>query len=155
MFYLIQLVLSTSILSILLSVSCQSPCLLFCHLIHYLLILSVIHYIIKIIKLFSFPGFVVSCLCDTERTATYLALGSFLPMVMMCGIIWPVEGMHFILRAISYVLPLTKSTESLRSMLQRGWTIDVPTVYSGFVSTGAWIVVYLTASILLIKFRKG
>ncbi|XP_049880943.1 ABC transporter G family member 20 [Pectinophora gossypiella] len=100
-------------------------------------------------------GFVVSCICDTERTATYLALGSFLPMIMLCGIIWPIEGMHFILQWISYVLPLTKSTESLRSMLQRGWTITVPTVYSGFISTGIWIAIYLTASILLIKFKKG
>ncbi|XP_013142145.1 PREDICTED: ABC transporter G family member 20 [Papilio polytes] len=100
-------------------------------------------------------GFVVSCICDTERTATYLALGSFLPMMLLCGIIWPVEGMHKILQWISYVLPLTKSTESLRSMLQRGWTVTVPTVYSGFVSTVIWIVVYLTLSILLIKFKKG
>ncbi|XP_047525927.1 ABC transporter G family member 20 [Pieris napi] len=100
-------------------------------------------------------GFVVSCVCDTERTATYLALGSFLPMMLLCGIIWPVEGMHQILQWISFVLPLTKSTESLRSMLQRGWTIDVPTVYTGFVSTTLWIVIYLTVSILLIKFKKG
>ncbi|XP_045455513.1 ABC transporter G family member 20 [Melitaea cinxia] len=100
-------------------------------------------------------GFVVSCICDTERTATYLALGSFLPMMLLCGIIWPVEGMHQILQWISYVLPLTKSTESLRSMLQRGWSISVPTVYSGFISTSVWIIVYLSVSILLIKFKKG
>ncbi|XP_028028239.1 ABC transporter G family member 23 [Bombyx mandarina] len=100
-------------------------------------------------------GFVVSCVCDTDRTATYLALGSFLPMVLLCGIIWPVEGMHLILQWISYILPLTKSTESLRSMLQRGWTINVPTVYSGFISTGIWIAIYLTTSILLLKFKKG
>lgn len=100
-------------------------------------------------------GFVVSCICDTERTATYLALGSFLPMMLLCGIIWPIEGMHTVLQWISYVLPLTKSTESLRSMLQRGWTITVPTVYSGFISTSLWIIVYLTVSILLIKFKKG
>nr|XP_026498762.1 ABC transporter G family member 23 isoform X3 [Vanessa tameamea] len=100
-------------------------------------------------------GFVVSCICDTERTATYLALGSFLPMMLLCGIIWPVEGMHMILQWISFVLPLTKSTESLRSMLQRGWSITVPTVYSGFISTTVWIIVYLSVSILLIKFKKG
>ncbi|KAJ0170715.1 hypothetical protein K1T71_013487, partial [Dendrolimus kikuchii] len=100
-------------------------------------------------------GFVVSCICDTDRTATYLALGSFLPMVMLCGIIWPVEGMHVLLQYISYVLPLTLSTESLRSMLQRGWSIKMPTVYSGFVSTSIWIAVYLTTSILLLKFKKG
>ncbi|CAB3227744.1 unnamed protein product [Arctia plantaginis] len=100
-------------------------------------------------------GFVVSCLCDTDRTATYLALGSFLPMVLLCGIIWPIEGMHMVLQWVSYVLPLTLSTESLRSMLQRGWDIARPSVYSGFISTTVWIAIYLTTSILLLKFKKG
>ncbi|KAL4708471.1 hypothetical protein ACJJTC_014079, partial [Scirpophaga incertulas] len=36
-------------------------------------------------------GFVVATLCDTDRTATFMALGSFFPMVMLSGIIWPVE----------------------------------------------------------------
>ncbi|XP_077287586.1 ABC transporter oskyddad [Arctopsyche grandis] len=100
-------------------------------------------------------GFVVSCICDTERTATFLAMGSFLPMIMLCGIIWPIEGMNHILQYISYLLPLTKSTESLRSILQRGWGMSVPDVYLGFVSTFIWIIIYLTTSILLIKFKKG
>ncbi|XP_041985224.1 ABC transporter G family member 20 [Aricia agestis] len=100
-------------------------------------------------------GFVVSCICDNERTATYLAMGSFVPMMMLCGIVWPVEGMHVTLQYISYFLPLTKSTESLRSMLQRGWTITAPTVYYGFISTSVWMFFYLTISILLIKFKKG
>nr|CAD7442592.1 unnamed protein product [Timema bartmani] len=100
-------------------------------------------------------GFVVSCLCDTERTATYLALGSFLPIVMLCGIIWPVEGMHYSLKFISFILPLTKSTESLRTILARGWSISQPTVYFGFVATLIWMAVFLTISILVLKFRKG
>nr|CAD7409106.1 unnamed protein product [Timema poppensis] len=100
-------------------------------------------------------GFVVSCLCDTERTATYLALGSFLPIVMLCGIIWPVEGMHYSLKLISFILPLTKSTESLRTILARGWSISQPTVYFGFVATLIWMAVFLTISILALKFRKG
>ncbi|XP_025836183.1 ABC transporter G family member 20 [Agrilus planipennis] len=100
-------------------------------------------------------GFVVSCVCDTERTATYMAMGSFLPMVMLCGIIWPIEGMHQILRIISLFLPLTKSTESLRSILMRGWGFAVSSVYIGFISTVIWIVVFLTFSVLLLKFKKG
>lgn len=39
-------------------------------------------------------GFVVSSACENERTATYMAMGSFLPIVMLCGIIWPIEGMY-------------------------------------------------------------
>ena len=64
-------------------------------------------------------------------------------------------GMHFILQWISYFLPLTLSTEGLRSMLQRGWDINAPTVYAGFISVTTWIAVYLTTSILLLKFKKG
>ena len=104
---------------------------------------------------FSFLGFVVSCVCDNERSATYLAMGSFLPIVMLCGIIWPIEGMHPVMRVISIFLPLTFSTESLRSILQRGWMITNPNVYIGFGTTALWIVIFLTVSILLLKFKKG
>lgn len=100
-------------------------------------------------------GFVVSCSCDNERNATYMALGSFLPIVMLCGIIWPIEGMHFSLQFISSFLPLTKSTESMRSILQRGWEFSRPTVYYGFVSTLAWIGIFMSISILTLKFKKG
>lgn len=100
-------------------------------------------------------GFVVACICDTERTATYTAMGSFLPTVMLCGIIWPMEGMYYGLQIIAIFLPLTKSTESLRSILQRGWGMDNPSVYNGFLTTILWIAVYMTLSVLLIKFKKG
>ncbi|XP_050536009.1 ABC transporter G family member 23 [Daktulosphaira vitifoliae] len=100
-------------------------------------------------------GFVVSCVTDNERNATYLAMGSFLPIVMLCGIIWPVEGMHAVMKTISFFLPLTQSTESMRSMLARGWPITEPTVYIGFCSTLIWITIFLTSSVLLIKFKKG
>lgn len=32
-----------------------------------------------------FKGFVISCAVDNERSATYMALGSFLPLIMLCG----------------------------------------------------------------------
>ncbi|XP_024080654.1 ABC transporter G family member 23 isoform X1 [Cimex lectularius] len=100
-------------------------------------------------------GFVVSCVCDNERSATYVALGSFLPFVELCGIVWPAEGMHYALRKISLILPLTLSTESLRSMLSRGWDISRPSVYKGYISTSIWILFLMIVSILLIKFKKG
>ncbi|XP_015437951.1 PREDICTED: ABC transporter G family member 23 [Dufourea novaeangliae] len=100
-------------------------------------------------------GFVIACVCENERSATYVAMGSFLPIMMLCGIIWPIEGMHYILRYISFILPLTKSTESMRAMLARGWPISNPTVYNGFIATFVWISVFMTLSILLIKFKKG
>lgn len=103
----------------------------------------------------NFLGFVIACACDNERSATYMAMGSFLPIVMLCGIIWPIEGMHAVLKWISFVLPLTKSTESMRAMLARGWSISNPTVYNGFISTFIWICIFMTLSLLLLKFKKG
>lgn len=84
-----------------------------------------------------------------------MAMGSFLPIVMLCGIIWPIEGMHPLVKPFSIFLPLTKSTESVRSIMQRGWMIDHPQVYMGFVSITIWIIIFLTLSILLLKFKKG
>ncbi|XP_076631751.1 ABC transporter G family member 23 [Colletes latitarsis] len=100
-------------------------------------------------------GFVVAGVTEEERSATYMVMGSFLPIIMLCGIIWPIEGMHYVLRCISSFLPLTKSTESMRVMLARGWPITNPTVYTGFIATFLWISVFLTLSILIIKFKKG
>ncbi|KAH8404302.1 hypothetical protein KR215_006683 [Drosophila sulfurigaster] len=100
-------------------------------------------------------GFVISCAVDTERTATYVAMGSFLPIVMLCGIIWPIEGMYPLLQFFTAFLPLTKPTESMRSILQRGWGMDNPTVYNGFISISSWVLVFLVFTILLLKFKKG
>lgn len=71
------------------------------------------------------------------------------------GICWPVEGMHYTLKYVSFFLPLTFSTESLRAILSRGWNISEPLVYQGFIATGVWIVVFLVTSLLVLKFRKG
>lgn len=117
--------------------------------------LNLVIYRGKLISKVVILGFVVACSCENERSATYMAMGSFLPIVMLCGIIWPIQGMHKMLQLVAYVLPLTKSTESLRSILQRGWSLDVDYVYAGFVSTILWIIGFLTLSILLLKFKKG
>lgn len=47
------------------------------------------------------------------------------------------------------------STESMRAMLARGWSMSRSTVYNGFIATLCWICVLMTISILLLKFKKG
>ncbi|XP_046748724.1 ABC transporter G family member 23 isoform X2 [Diprion similis] len=100
-------------------------------------------------------GFVISAICELERNAIQLALGSFYPTLLLSGVIWPIEGMPTVLRYISQGLPLTMATTSLRSMLTRGWTVTEPDVYNGFISTIIWIVVFLTISMLVLKFKRG
>lgn len=100
-------------------------------------------------------GFVISAICELERNAIQLALGSFYPTLLLSGVIWPVEGMPIVLRYVSLGLPLTMATSALRSMLTRGWDIDEPDVYNGFIATIIWIVLFLTISLVVLKFKRG
>jgi ABC-type polysaccharide/polyol phosphate export permease len=37
-------------------------------------------------------GLVISAVCEEEQAAMQLALGSFFPMLLLSGVIWPVEA---------------------------------------------------------------
>jgi len=71
------------------------------------------------------------------------------------GVIWPIEGMPCVLRYISLGLPLTMATTALRSMLSRGWSIVEPDVYNGYIATIIWIVLFLSISLIVLKFKRG
>jgi len=43
-------------------------------------------------------GFLISSVCELERNAIQLALGSFYPTLLLSGVIWPIEGMPVVLR---------------------------------------------------------
>lgn len=100
-------------------------------------------------------GFVISAVCELERNAIQLALGSFYPTLLLSGVIWPIEGMPTVLRAVATFLPLTMATTALRAMLTRGWEIVEKDVYMGFVATITWIVLFLSISFLVLKFKRG
>lgn len=49
-------------------------------------------------------GFVISAICELERNAIQLALGSFYPTLLLSGVIWPIEGMPLYLRYIDDII---------------------------------------------------
>lgn len=100
-------------------------------------------------------GFVISAICELERNAIQLALGSFYPTLLLSGVIWPIEGMPYVLRYISLCLPLTLATTSLRSMLTRGWSLVEQDVYLGFIATIIWIALFLSISMIVLRVKKG
>lgn len=100
-------------------------------------------------------GFVISAICELERNAIQLALGSFYPTLLLSGVIWPIEGMPILLRSVAYFLPLTQATSALRSMLARGWGMDQPEVFLGFIATLSWIVLFLVVTMLVLKFKRA
>ncbi|XP_054276021.1 ABC transporter G family member 23-like [Macrosteles quadrilineatus] len=100
-------------------------------------------------------GFMVAVFCDSDMAATFMGLGSFFPLSMLSGMMWPMEGMHQVLKSIGWLLPLTLSTEAFRGISARAWGITHPAVYLGFLSSLGWIVYFMVITCIVVKWRKG
>lgn len=99
-------------------------------------------------------GLLVSALCDEENTAVMMLVGTFYTNLILAGIIWPLEAMPRWLRWVSYMQPQTLPTEALRNILSRGWGIGESGVYLGFVVTVGWLVVFLLAAGVAMRYSK-
>lgn len=62
----------------------------------------------------------------------------------MIGCIWPVETMPKLLRWISLALPMTVPSISLRAIMEKGYSIEKPEVYNGFLIIAGWAVFFLS-----------
>lgn len=71
------------------------------------------------------------------------------------GLAWPVEGAHYLLKSVSWMFPLTLTTQGLRGMTARGWPLMHPTVLEGVASIVVWIGLFVLICIVLIKTEKG
>lgn len=58
-------------------------------------------------------GFLISSICELERNAIQLALGSFYPTLLLSGVIWPIEGMPIVLRWVYFENELSNLALSL------------------------------------------
>jgi ABC-type multidrug transport system permease subunit len=85
--------------------------------------------------------------------AMHGAIGSFLPIMFLSGIIWPLEGLPQILQKISWYLPLTAAVQAMRGVMARGWNISHSSVYAGIGITTAWISIFMTFSWIAMKIR--
>lgn len=99
-------------------------------------------------------GFLLSVYCSTHTMAFFVATGSFYPMILLCGILWPLEAMSPALKIISLMLPFTIPSKSLRDLMEKGLPITNPSVYNGFIVTLVWILITLGLVLLRLKLKK-
>lgn len=99
-------------------------------------------------------GLLVSAVCEEENTAVMMLVGTFYTNIILAGIIWPLEAMPHWLRWVSYAQPQTLPTETLRNILSRGWGISETGVYVGFLVTIGWLIVFLCAAGLCMRYTK-
>lgn len=86
--------------------------------------------------------------------ANFVATGTFYPMIILCGLLWPLEGMPHLLRKLAYLFPFTVPTMAVRNVLEKGWTIEHPQVYNGFIVVVAWIVGIFVLCLLGLRRHK-
>ncbi|XP_017303944.1 uncharacterized protein LOC103520270, partial [Diaphorina citri] len=102
-----------------------------------------------------FFGILIGVGCNTYYMAAYVGTASNLMLVFICGLAWPVEGAHYLLKSVSWMFPLTLTTQGLRGMTARGWPLMHPTVLEGVASIVVWIGLFVLICIVLIKTEKG
>ena len=71
-------------------------------------------------SMFFSQGLLVSSMCDTELGAVQIAMGAFYPVLLLSGILWPLQAMPTWLKYISYIFPTTHAAEAMRSIFGRG-----------------------------------
>lgn len=106
-----------------------------------------------VICLSLYSGYLISVSVEDEMTAFQAAMGVFYPILLLSGIVWPIQGMPKGLQYISYLLPQTYACDSIRAILYRGWNITYPEVYIGFLITIAWMVIHVTCSAIILRVK--
>ncbi|XP_033122865.1 ABC transporter G family member 20-like, partial [Anneissia japonica] len=99
-------------------------------------------------------GMVISAVCDNEVTAMQASLGSFFPLTLLSGIIWPLEGIPNPFRYFCLIMPQSYAVEAMRGILGRGWDMAFFRVYMGFISSFTWIFILLSSAALAMRINR-
>ncbi|XP_011170078.1 ABC transporter G family member 20 isoform X1 [Solenopsis invicta] len=96
-------------------------------------------------------GFVISVLAKNHTMAHYTSAGSFFPLIMLNGTLWPVEGMPKFLRWFSYAMPTTLPSISMRGLIYKGSSVFEWQVLIGFFVSLGWISFYFLVTVLCLR----
>ncbi|KAI8423038.1 hypothetical protein MSG28_014126 [Choristoneura fumiferana] len=102
-----------------------------------------------------FYGFLLSVCCSSYTMSFFIATGSFYPMILLCGIVWPIEAMSKGLSYFALILPFTVPGQALRDIMEKGYSIGNTSVYSGYLITIAWIIATLGLCFLRLRYKKS
>ncbi|XP_074031881.1 ABC transporter G family member 23 [Leptinotarsa decemlineata] len=99
-------------------------------------------------------GFLVSVISTDHTMATISVSGIFFPMMMLNGLLWPIQGMPYVLASIARCLPFTLATESLRNVSKKGWPLSDFKVFNGIIISTVWTIVFGLLSVYLMRKRS-
>ena len=97
-------------------------------------------------------GFFLSTVCNTSMDAMKMSIGSCFPLMLLSGIIWPLEAMPIPwLRGGVWLLPHTAAVQGMRDIMLRGWGVQASSVVQGLIISNGWSAVFLGLSWVLVR----
>ncbi|XP_017098941.2 ABC transporter G family member 20 [Drosophila bipectinata] len=99
-------------------------------------------------------GLFISVFCKSHTEANFVATGAFYPMIILCGLLWPLESMPQFLQDLVMVLPFTIPSISARNVIEKGWGITNAKVYNGFLVMSGWTIIFFVLCLIGIR-RKS
>lgn len=99
-------------------------------------------------------GLLISIFCDSHITASFVATGSFYPMIILCGIFWPLEAMPSGLKYLAFCFPFTIPSLSVRNIVSKGWPITHPEVAMGFGVVCIWVTGLFILCIIGLRMKR-
>ncbi|KAE8736737.1 ABC-transporter, subfamily H member 11 [Frankliniella occidentalis] len=102
-----------------------------------------------------FQGYFISSLFTSDFEATFCCMGFYFPTLLLSGLMWPLEGMHPLLRNSVWLLPLNLATTAIRSIMNRGWGLGSPDVRNGFLSATFWLAFFVLVTLTTLRLKKS
>ena len=85
-----------------------------------------------------------------------LTMASFYPILLMSGIIWPLEAQpRWLSTYLSNFLPLTYSTEAFRNILDNGLEFSINKLIYAFIETYIWTFIFCLGFLIFFSYKKG
>jgi len=97
-------------------------------------------------------GILLSSLAKREVQAIQFLPFIILPVFLLSGIFWPIEAIPSWLRPASFLVPPTYAVDACRSVMLRGWGLEM--IWTDIAALIVFAVVFLTLAVWLLKRRK-
>ena len=94
-------------------------------------------------------GLFISIISQTQQQAMFMAIFIIIPSILLSGFIFPLEAIPEFIRWVSYIIPFTYFTESIRDILIKG--TDFKDIYINFLILLGFTLVFIVASVKKFK----
>ena len=96
-------------------------------------------------------GLIISAVCTEETQAIHLNVGTIYPILLLSGVIWPLDAIPYPVRYVSYLIPLTLPAVAMRDVFLRGWSIGRERVWQAVLINIAFIAAFVIIAITVRK----